>query len=137
VITPPGAPQRTRLLLVDDCITERDLYECVLRATFDVMTAARGAEGVELAIRTQPDAIVLDLSMPGMDGWETCRQLKGHLETASIPVVLLTGDDDPTLSERARRVGAVALLVKPCSVDRLNTAIQSYTRLSGREPASS
>ena len=124
-IGPVTLPARTRLLLIDDCISQRDLYEWVLRGQFEVVTAARGEEGMELAKSVHPDVIVLDVKMPGLDGWETCQQLTSHPATSDIPVILLTGADDTDLVQRANHVGAAALLKKPCSADRLNETIQS------------
>jgi DNA-binding response OmpR family regulator len=125
---PVTLPHRSRLLLIDDCISQRDLYECVLKAEFEVTTAARGDEGARLAISAPPDVVVLDVKMPGQDGWVTCRQLRDNPATADIPVILLTGVDDGGLEEEARRAGATALLRKPCSADRLSETIQSCLR---------
>ena len=123
MMRPVPQPFRSSVLLVDDCIAERDLYESVLSPEFEVMTAARGDAGVELATQARPDAIVLDVLMPGQDGWETCQQLKRSAATAHIPVILLTGAEEPDLTQHARRVGAAALLTKPCPADRLSATI--------------
>ena len=113
------------LLLVDDCVAVRDLYELALAPTFEVSTANRGVEGVALAMTEHPDVVVLDVLMPGMDGWETCAVLKSNPFTAHIPVILLTGADDRDLTQHAAAVGASALLNKPCPADRLVTTILS------------
>jgi CheY-like chemotaxis protein len=130
---PVALPHRTRLLLIDDCISQRDLYECVLKVEFEVMTAARGDEGARLATSELPDVVVLDVKMPGQDGWATCRQLRSTPATADIPVILLTGVEDAALDEQARQAGAMALLKKPCSVDRLSETIQSCMRNRRRQ----
>ena len=119
----PGVDDRPRLLLIDDCVALRDLYELALEREFDVLTATRGAEGAALARDVQPDAIVLDVAMPGMDGWETCALIKCDDSTAHIPVILLTGTDDRDLAQHATAVGAAAVLRKPCQADRLRDAI--------------
>jgi CheY-like chemotaxis protein len=111
------------VLLIDDSVDQRDLYELALEDEFTVLTAARGREGVAVARRARPDVIVLDVMMPGMDGWETCARLKSAPETAHIPVVMLTGAPDGDLREHAAAVGAFEVLTKPCSVDRLRGAI--------------
>jgi CheY-like chemotaxis protein len=133
----PG--ERPCLLLIDDAVGQRDLYEVALRLEFEVLTATRGEEGVALAASKHPDAIVLDVVMPGIDGWETCTRIKHNPETANIPVILLTGTNEPNLSERAEAVGATAVLLKPCLVDTLrNTvlvAINSYTPLAAGQGA--
>src|SRR6266851_5152159 len=94
-----SARRRVKLLLIDDCVAERDLYECVLETEFNILTATRGADGLALADRARPDTIVLDVMMPGMDGWETCTHIKSNPITANIPVILLTGVDDRDLSQ--------------------------------------
>jgi CheY-like chemotaxis protein len=128
-----GLPRRCRLkvLLVDDCIAERDLYQCVLEPEFYILTAARGLEGAELAAAYRPDAIVLDLLMPGIDGLETCARIKRDTVTAEIPVLLLTGVDMHDLSQRAKAVWAWSVLHKPCPVETLRTAILAATGKEG------
>ena len=120
---PKPAEQRPTLLLVDDCVAQRDLYELALERDFKVLTAARGVEALAIASCQQPDVIVLDVMMPGMDGWETCTHIKSNAITAHIPVVLLTGADDGDLSQHAMAVGAAALLSKPCSASRLRETV--------------
>ena len=116
------------VLLIDDCVTERDLYELALEREYHILTAARGWEGVTMAQRARPDAIVLDVLMPGMDGWETCTLIKCDSITADIPVILLTGADDVDLSQHAIAVGATALLRKPCPLDTLRDTIAEIVR---------
>jgi cyclic di-GMP phosphodiesterase len=118
------------LLLVDDCVAERDLYALTLRRRFKILTAARGLDGLTLAIARKPDLIVLDVKMPGLDGWETCTRIKSHPVTADIPVILLTGCDDVDLSQHAVAVGASAVLNKPCPPERLNAQIAAALGLA-------
>lgn len=128
---------RRRLLLVDDSAPQRELYEMMLERDFEVLTASRGAEGLELAVRARPDAILLDVLMPEMDGWETCTRIRCDAATADIPVILLTAADDRDLSQHAVAVGASALLRKPCSVDVLRRTIDDLLRdpRGHRDPA--
>jgi CheY-like chemotaxis protein len=116
--TDPTRP-RPLILIVDDCIEQRDLYELALEPDFEIVTAGRGREALVLAIAKIPDAIVLDLYMPGMDGLEVCRHLKRDPLTADIPVVILTGAEDHNMETEALIAGAAALLTKPCSPPRL------------------
>jgi len=117
--------RRVQLLLVDDCVAERNFYELTLAPDFKVITASRGDQGLAIARRERPQAIVLDVIMPGMDGWETCTRIKCDDVTADIPVILLTGADDRDLTQHAHAVGAAALLQKPCPADKLRDAIVS------------
>jgi len=121
---------RPTLLLVDDCIAQRDLYEMALQMQFKVLTASRGDEGLEVAAREHPDLIILDVMMPGLNGWETCTRLKADKNTADIPIVFLTSRDDQDLSEHAKAVGGSLLLRKPCTVDRLLLSIRSTLGVS-------
>jgi CheY-like chemotaxis protein len=123
-------PNRPKLLLVDDCVAERDLYEMVLAREFNILTANRGSDGVHMALSERPDVVVLDVNMPGLDGWTTCTFIKSHPDTADIPVVLLTGADDIDLTQHAVAVGASALLTKPCAADKLRNTIRQA--LEGR-----
>jgi CheY-like chemotaxis protein len=102
------------VLVVDDYQDTRELYaEYIRMSGIDVETAADGFEGIEKAILLRPDVIVMDLSMPHLDGFETVRVLRGHERTKRIPVLALTG----TMLEsegRARDEGFSAFLRKPC-----------------------
>ena len=111
----PG--RRLSILLVDDCGDQRDLYKLLLQAEFDVISASRGAEALGLAWLRQPDVIVLDIQMPGMNGFETCRRLKENPSTRPIPVIMLTGGD--YIPDEALLAGAFAVLDKPCPERRL------------------
>jgi CheY-like chemotaxis protein len=91
----------------------------VLGSAATVITASRGEQAVALACADAPDAIVLDVMMPGMDGWEVCRQLKANSLTRDIPVIMLTSADGVDVPARARAAGAVAVLMKPCPSERL------------------
>jgi len=115
---------RPRVLLVDDSAEYRDLYALMLEQTATVITASRGEEAVAIASAEAVDAIVLDVMMPGMDGWQTCEQLKANPETSTIPVIMLTSLDGLDVPETAARVGAASVLIKPCPVERLAVAIK-------------
>src|SRR5438093_13076008 len=90
-----------------------------------VLTASLGSEGLAIAQTERPDAIVLDVMMPEMNGWEVCRRLKSNPATASIPVVMLTAQDEPNLMDEAARHGAATLLTKPCPVEKLTSVLTS------------
>ena len=124
-------PSRPTLLLVDDCAAERELYEQALEMEFNILTASRGSDGVNLAISERPDLVLLDVTMPGVDGWAACTYIKSHPDTADIPVVLLTGADDVDLTQHAVAVGASALLTKPCPADKLRTTIREALATQG------
>ena len=106
---------RPRVLLVDDYPDAREMYGEYLKFTgFDVIEASNGVEAVERALDTAPDIILMDLSLPIMDGWEATRRLKADARTANIPVVALTGHALSGMSEGAERAGCDAFVTKPC-----------------------
>jgi CheY-like chemotaxis protein len=124
---------RPTVLLVDDDVEQRDLYELALRDELHIIAASRGANALRIAHDTQPDAVVLDVVMPGLDGWDVCQQLKAGVATSSIPVIMLTGEPHDDGLERARRVGAAAILTKPCLPGLLLSTI--FAALRDRDPS--
>jgi two-component system cell cycle response regulator DivK len=79
-----------KILIVEDVEYNRDLLVQLLEEEYETLTAADGAAGLEAAARHRPDLILMDLSLPGVDGWEATRRLKARPETESIPVIALT-----------------------------------------------
>ena len=106
---------RPRVLLVDDYPDAREMYaEYLDFSGFEVIEAANGMEALQRAVDTAPDIILMDLSLPVMDGWEATRRLKADARTAEIPVVALTGHALAGISEGARKAGCDAFVTKPC-----------------------
>jgi two-component system, cell cycle response regulator DivK len=106
---------RPRVLLVDDYPDAREMYTEYLEFSgFDVIAAGNGMEALERAVDAAPDIILMDLSLPVMDGWEATRRLKADRRTASIPVVALTGHALAGISEGAKQAGCDAFVTKPC-----------------------
>ena len=107
--------ERPCVLLVDDYPDAREMYSEYLQYSgFDVIEAGNGIEALQQAIEREPDIILMDLSLPVMDGWEATRRLKADRRTARIPVVALTGHALAGISEGARRAGCDAFVTKPC-----------------------
>jgi two-component system, cell cycle response regulator DivK len=107
--------ERPCVLLVDDYPDAREMYSEYLQYSgFDVLEAGNGIEALQQAIEREPDIILMDLSLPVMDGWEATRRLKADPRTARIPVVALTGHALAGISEGARRAGCDAFVTKPC-----------------------
>ena len=119
-----------RVLVVDDLEPNVKLLEAKLRAEyFDVLGAYSGAEAIELAVQEQPDIILLDVMMPGMDGFETCRRLKAAPETMHIPVVMVTALDQQADRVAGLEAGADDFLTKPVEDLALFARVRSLTRL--------
>jgi len=110
-----GKGERPRVLVVDDYPDAREMYAEYLRfAGFDVIEAGNGLEALQRASDSQPDIILMDLSLPVMDGWEATRRLKAGKATADIPVVALTGHALAGFSDGAKKAGCDAFVTKPC-----------------------
>jgi CheY-like chemotaxis protein len=108
-----------KILIVEDVEYNRDLLVQLLEEEYEVVTAADGAAGIEAAARERPDLILMDLSLPGVDGWEATRRLKARPETESIPVIALTAHAMQGDEERARACGCDDYLTKPIDEDQL------------------
>src|SRR6185369_4043503 len=108
------------VLVVDDYEDAREMYaEYLQYSGFRVAEARTGVEAMEKAFELVPDLILMDLSLPVMDGWEATRRLKADARTKAIPVVALTGHALAGHSEGARKAGCDAFVTKPCLPDAL------------------
>lgn len=108
------------ILVVDDYQDAREMYAEYLQFSgFRVAEARNGNEAVAQARALKPDLILMDLSLPGMDGWEATRVLKADEETRHIPIVALTGHALAGASEGARKAGCDSFVTKPCLPDDL------------------
>jgi CheY-like chemotaxis protein len=109
-----------RILLVEDQEMNRDMLSRRLKKRgYDVSIAVDGAEGVDKARSELPDLILMDMSLPVMDGWEATRTLKAEEATRSIPVVALTAHAMSTDREKALAAGCDAYETKPVELPRL------------------
>ncbi|MBB3138037.1 two-component system cell cycle response regulator [Rhizobium pisi] len=119
-----------RILVVDDIPANVKLLEARLLAEyFDVMTAADGYEALAICERHQVDLILLDIMMPGIDGFEVCERLKASQKTAHIPVVMVTALDQPADRVRGLKAGADDFLTKPVNDLQLISRVKSLLRL--------
>jgi len=108
------------ILVVDDYQDAREMYAEYLQFSgFRVAEAKNGNEAVEQAFALMPDLILMDLSLPGMDGWEATRRLKADERTKRIPIVALTGHALAGASEGAKKAGCDSFVTKPCLPDDL------------------
>ena len=108
------------LLLVEDNEMNRDMLSRRLeRRGYTVLLAVDGAEGLALAQSQRPDLILMDMSLPVMDGWEATRRLKSAAETKSIPVIALTAHAMATDEQKAREAGCDDFDTKPVELPRL------------------
>ncbi|GAC1330045.1 MAG: PleD family two-component system response regulator [Beijerinckiaceae bacterium] len=119
-----------RVLVVDDVLPNIKLLEARLSAEyFDVLRATNGAEALAICAQGRIDLVLLDVMMPGMDGFEVCRRLKSDLSTAHIPVVMVTALDQPADRVRGLDAGADDFLTKPVDEIALLARVRSLARL--------
>jgi DNA-binding response OmpR family regulator len=105
---------RCAVLVVEDDAPLRRMISIFLRAAgYRVCVAEDGSSGLALARDERPDLVLLDLMLPGLDGWEVLRRIKDDARTAAIPVLVLTASVDLPLTEQALRLGAARVLAKP------------------------
>ena len=110
------------VLLIDDEPLLRDvIFELIVEGGMRVRTADDGRDAVAAAVKHRPDVIVMDYSMPGLNGIDATRQLKADKRTRKIPVVLFTAEP---VAEQAREAGCNAIVRKPCRADLLLTVLR-------------
>lgn len=124
------------ILVVEDFDDAREMYRDYLQfAGLRVETARDGREAIEKARTLQPDLILMDLSLPGIDGWEATRLLKSDPATKDILIVALSAHALATEGERARRAGCDGFIAKPCLPPDLVQEITRYLKAQSTPPA--
>jgi CheY-like chemotaxis protein len=114
VAAPAAKRERPLVLVTEDVTDARELFQFFLEAEgFEVVTASNGREAVARAQEISPDVVVMDLSMPVMDGFSATEELKNNALTKDIPVVALSGHVMPQHKSRAREAGCDTMLPKP------------------------
>lgn len=121
---------KPRVLVVDDAPDNLTLIASLLKESCQVKVANGGEKALRIAGgETQPDLILLDIMMPGMDGHEVCRRLKDNPATAHIPVIFLTARSDALDEEAGRALGAVDYITKPISPAILLSRVHAQLQL--------
>jgi CheY-like chemotaxis protein len=121
-----------KILLVEDNEMNRDmLSRRLVRNGFDVVMAIDGGQGVAMAASEKPDLILMDMSLPVMDGWEATRRVKADAATSTIPVIALTAHALVEDREKAKAAGCDDFDTKPVELPRL---LEKINRLLGEKP---
>jgi len=116
-----------RILLVEDNELNRDMLSRRLtKKGYEIFMAMDGENGVELALSLKPDLILMDMSLPVMDGWEATRRIKAHSDTRNIPVIALTAHAMGEDRQRALEAGCDDYDTKPIELTRLLLKISSF-----------
>ena len=117
-----------KILLVEDNEMNRDMLSRRLtRRGFDVLIAVDGGEGIEMARSEKPDLILMDMSLPVVDGWEATRQLKADKTTSDIPIIALTAHAMEGDRRKAMEAGCDEYDTKPIDMKRLMEKIEGFT----------
>ena len=121
----------TSVLLIDDDITMTEMLRAVLEPqAFQVMTAHTGEDGIDVARKSNPDVVVLDLYMPGMDGWQVCKAIR---EFSKVPILVLSALSKPETVAQALDKGADDFLIKPVPSGVLIAHLNNLLRRSRAE----
>src|SRR5260221_12529174 len=119
-----------RILIADDIPANLNLLSDALDpAGYNILAAASGEIAIKIARRTLPDLILLDIMMPGMDGYETCHQLKQDESTREIPVIFLTAKDETQSIVEGFRTGGVDYITKPFQADEVLIRIATHLKI--------
>jgi two-component system, cell cycle response regulator DivK len=106
------------IMIVEDARDNRTIAELILQSAGHTVTSVGdGASAVKAAASSHPDAILMDLSLPRLDGWEATRRLKANPSTCDIPVIAFTAHTLPSDLERARAAGCATVIAKPFEID--------------------
>ncbi len=118
-----------KILIADDSRVQVNLFSTWLADKgFDVVVAVDAVQAWMKALRTAPDAIILDINMPGGSGTDILRRLKHLTKTQHIPVVVISGSDEPDLKKEVTDLGAAAFLQKPVDLDQLCSILVQLVR---------
>lgn len=114
-----------RILVVDDDADSLEIVRTYLESRgYDVSTAVDGKEALAMLEEARPDLVLLDVMMPGIDGWEVARTIKDHPEFSATRVVMLTARSDFTDKQRGLRAGADDYIVKPMRLEDLGRKVE-------------
>ncbi len=120
-----------KILLVEDNELNRDmLSRRLIRRGYDIIMAEDGAKGVEMAINAKPDLILMDLSLPVLDGWNATKKIKNNETTKHIPIIALTAHAMKKDEDKAREAGCDDFDTKPVDINRLITKIQNNASIN-------
>ncbi len=123
---PQGKP---RLLMVDDQPISNQVMRQIFAADFQVFMATGGAQALAICKDNPPDLVLLDVGMPGMDGFEVCRQLKADDSTRNIPVIFVTAYNDAAQETHGLDVGAVDFIAKPVNPAVVRARVKTHLTL--------
>jgi DNA-binding response OmpR family regulator len=133
----PVVSGKSKILCIDDDKLLLGLVRVTLEgAEFDALTAVDGPSGIELARKERPSLILLDVMMPGMDGFEVCRRMRADPILKDTPIIIVTAMVDPKLNVKGFQAGATLAIQKPYDSRKLIATINTALALSAKRPTS-
>ncbi len=120
------------ILIIDDVPANIQVLAEALRGEYKLKVATSGAEGIAVALQSPPDLILLDVMMPGMDGFDVCRELKANSATSRIPVIFVTARDTQEDEEKGLNLGAVDYISKPFHLPIVRARVRNHLTLKRR-----
>ena len=124
----------SRILVVDDDVDVAKTIENALRRSHTVFLAFSGVQGIQMARQVKPDAIILDVAMPGMDGFEACRRMRDDPMLAEIPILFLTAKGRTEDRIQGLQIGGDDYITKPFNLQELELRIQAVLRRTKKAP---
>lgn len=121
--------ERATVLIVDDEVSNIEIMNAVLEDNYDICFATSGEQAIDVARSVLPDLILLDVMMPGIDGYEVCIRLKNERLLADVPVIFTTGLDDQDAEVRGLSVGAIDYVTKPINPTILRARVSNHIEL--------
>ncbi len=125
-------PAKQKILIVDDAPANIGILGQTLMADYELRVATNGAAALDIAVADSPDIILLDIMMPGMDGYEVCRRLKDNESTRHIPVIFVTGKSEEEDETKGLELGAVDYITKPFSAPIVKARVKNHLELKRR-----
>lgn len=122
-----NSQSKPTILVVDDTPENIDIMNGILKPDYKVKVALNGEKALKIAgSENPPDLILLDIMMPGMDGYEVCRRIKAADKTRNIPIIFVSGAEDSESKETGLSLGAVDYLVKPIDPGTVKDKIEKH-----------
>ncbi|MCP5455385.1 MAG: diguanylate cyclase [Thermotogae bacterium] len=119
----------SKILIIDDSPIDINIINKILKEEYKTFFAKDGYKGIEVALKELPDIILIDIMMPGMDGYDVCRNLKNYPETKDIPIVFITAKDETEFEEKGLKAGAIDYIIKPFNPNVLKLRIKNHVEL--------
>lgn len=124
---------RGRLLLVDDIKANVNLLQLNLKKDYHIDVAFDGESALEQVAKNPPDLILLDIQMPGIDGYEVCRRLKKNKETEKIPIVFITSKNEEEDETKGLELGAIDYIIKPFSMPIIKARVKNLMQMKKQQ----